>query len=417
MAAPRALRALVLAVSLLLLAPVAAAAQDPKLPPSQTEAPPFFERTGVEAQAIAERADKVREARRDGPLSKTAYTRGTGRWQVSFFRDGDEVAQVLVDDRDRRDPRAVERRPGGVADGARLSGRLRAQAERAVRLAPAVRALPAAVRRLPPAAAAAPPRPAGAAGLRRLARLLQPRRDRRVGAARLSRAALPAGADPAGRAASARAARAARALRADGLAGGAADRPAGLPRRPERDRLERDRRRLRGGDRRGPDRRRRRALRRRLLRGRREGRHLRARELPALRALRAGDALERSLGRPAGRARGGDPVRPAHRRRAAPGRARAAAGAGGHGARGGARLRLGRLPVHDVLARDELQRHAGGARVRLRAAGLRAPIGRGGGRRDRARRGRQVRPARTGAAVRAAAAARVRCASWPSCSR
>ena len=98
MAAPRALRALVLAVSLLLLAPLAAAAQDPKLPRSQAEAPPFFERTGVEVQAIAERADKVREARRDGPLSKTAYTRGTGRWQVSFFRDGKELVQVFMPD-------------------------------------------------------------------------------------------------------------------------------------------------------------------------------------------------------------------------------------------------------------------------------------------------------------------------------
>ena len=50
-------------------------------------------------ERIAARADKVREARRDGPLAPTAYTRGAGRWQVSFFRDKREVVQVSVDDR------------------------------------------------------------------------------------------------------------------------------------------------------------------------------------------------------------------------------------------------------------------------------------------------------------------------------
>ena len=50
-------------------------------------------------ERIAARADKVREARRDGRLAPTAYTRGAGRWQVSFFRDKREVVQVYVDDR------------------------------------------------------------------------------------------------------------------------------------------------------------------------------------------------------------------------------------------------------------------------------------------------------------------------------
>jgi hypothetical protein len=40
----------------------------------------------------------VRAERRDGRLNPTAYTRGTGRWQVSFFRDGRELVQVQVDD-------------------------------------------------------------------------------------------------------------------------------------------------------------------------------------------------------------------------------------------------------------------------------------------------------------------------------
>jgi Glycosyltransferase family 87 len=87
------------AVLVALAVPGAAAAQDPQLPESQTEPPRFFERSAQEAERIAGRADKVREARRDGPLDPTAYTRGAGRWQVSFFRDGDEIVQVLVDDR------------------------------------------------------------------------------------------------------------------------------------------------------------------------------------------------------------------------------------------------------------------------------------------------------------------------------
>jgi hypothetical protein len=90
---------LAVVVAILLLAPAAASAQDPQLPPSQTVAPRFFERSAKEVKRIAERASKVREARRDGPIAPTAYTRGVGRWQVSFFRDGKEVVQVQVDDR------------------------------------------------------------------------------------------------------------------------------------------------------------------------------------------------------------------------------------------------------------------------------------------------------------------------------
>jgi hypothetical protein len=82
----------------MLVVPGVAAAQDPQLPESQTEPPRFFERSAREAERIAGRAEKVRSARKDGPLDPTAYTRGVGRWQVSFFRDGDEVVQVLVDD-------------------------------------------------------------------------------------------------------------------------------------------------------------------------------------------------------------------------------------------------------------------------------------------------------------------------------
>ncbi len=96
--ADAALRAVAVLVAVLLLLPASAAAQDPKLPESQTVAPRFFERTADEVERIAARAQKVRAARRDGPLAPTAYTRGVGRWQVSFFRDDKEVVQVQLDD-------------------------------------------------------------------------------------------------------------------------------------------------------------------------------------------------------------------------------------------------------------------------------------------------------------------------------
>jgi hypothetical protein len=93
--------ALLLAGALLVAAalPAQAAAVDPQRPASETKPPRFFEHSAREVERIAARADKVREARRDAPLDPTAYTKGVGRWQVSFFRDGREVVQVQVDDR------------------------------------------------------------------------------------------------------------------------------------------------------------------------------------------------------------------------------------------------------------------------------------------------------------------------------
>ena len=82
----------------LAVVPGTAAAADPKRPASQTEPPPLYDRSARDAERIAGRADQVRSAREDGPLDPVAYTRGAGRWQVSFFRDGDEVVQVHVDD-------------------------------------------------------------------------------------------------------------------------------------------------------------------------------------------------------------------------------------------------------------------------------------------------------------------------------
>jgi hypothetical protein len=79
--------------------PASASAADAERPPSETKPPRFFTHSAREAERIAARADKVAEARRDGPLDPTAYTKGIGRWQVSFFRKGREVVQVQVDDR------------------------------------------------------------------------------------------------------------------------------------------------------------------------------------------------------------------------------------------------------------------------------------------------------------------------------
>src|SRR3954454_8935614 len=140
---------------------------------------------------------------------------------------------------------------GRLADGARLCGGVRADRRRAVDLAPAVRALRPPVR--PPALAAPAPRPARAAGVLGLVRLLQRLADRRLGAARVSAPGLPAGPDARDRAGAARGLRRCRA--ADGAARLARDRRrlrARLPLRAQRRRIERDRRRLRERDRRRP---------------------------------------------------------------------------------------------------------------------------------------------------------------------
>ncbi len=93
--------ALVAALAALALAAPAGAAAAPELerPKSQTQPPRGYELSARGAIAIASRADKVRAERpRHRRFAPTAYTRGPGRWQVSWF-DGDrEVAQVRVDD-------------------------------------------------------------------------------------------------------------------------------------------------------------------------------------------------------------------------------------------------------------------------------------------------------------------------------
>ena len=79
--------------------PAASQAAALTTPRSQTEPPRFFQRSARQVIAIASRVDAVRLERRAGRLRPAAYTKGAGRWQVSFFRDSKEVAQVHVDDR------------------------------------------------------------------------------------------------------------------------------------------------------------------------------------------------------------------------------------------------------------------------------------------------------------------------------
>jgi hypothetical protein len=50
-------------------------------------------------ERIAARAEKVEAAVKNGRLRPAAYTKGPGRWQVSWFRGRDEIVQVQIDDR------------------------------------------------------------------------------------------------------------------------------------------------------------------------------------------------------------------------------------------------------------------------------------------------------------------------------
>ena len=87
------------AVAALGCAAPASAAPELKTPESQTVAPPGYELTAKRAIRIASRSETVRaEGDRHDDFRPAAYTRGPGRWQVSWL-DGDrEVAQARVDD-------------------------------------------------------------------------------------------------------------------------------------------------------------------------------------------------------------------------------------------------------------------------------------------------------------------------------
>ncbi len=96
--------------------------------------------------------------------------------------------------------RTVDGLSDRLVDGARLSGRVRPPRGSALHLDPPVRALLPGVLRLAQTAATAPPRPARAAVVLGVARVLQPRSHLRLHAAGVPAARLPARADAAARA-------------------------------------------------------------------------------------------------------------------------------------------------------------------------------------------------------------------------
>jgi hypothetical protein len=70
------------------------------IPTTQDTPPVGYRLTALEAITIAQRDPKIRgELRKHRHLTPAAYTESGRRWQVSWFRDGKELAQAIVDDR------------------------------------------------------------------------------------------------------------------------------------------------------------------------------------------------------------------------------------------------------------------------------------------------------------------------------
>ena len=79
--------------------PARAAGPELTAPARLDEPPPGFRLSASQVLAVADRTEAVRSQRRVRPrLIGTAYTRGQGRWQVSYVAGGKELAQVHVDD-------------------------------------------------------------------------------------------------------------------------------------------------------------------------------------------------------------------------------------------------------------------------------------------------------------------------------
>ena len=72
-------------------------------PSSPTRPPPDHFLNAVQATRIAARSPKLREElRKHDRVRRDAFAKGPGRWQVSWYAGGDEVAQVIVDEREGR---------------------------------------------------------------------------------------------------------------------------------------------------------------------------------------------------------------------------------------------------------------------------------------------------------------------------
>ncbi|MGI8750422.1 MAG: hypothetical protein ACR2J6_07725, partial [Thermoleophilaceae bacterium] len=90
---------LVLVLAAVLYAPAAQAGPQLRAPASLTKPPAGYRLDGRRVRRIAARAQKVRAERgRHRRFTPAVYTRGPGRWQVSYFDRDTEVAQVRVDD-------------------------------------------------------------------------------------------------------------------------------------------------------------------------------------------------------------------------------------------------------------------------------------------------------------------------------
>jgi hypothetical protein len=71
-------------------------------PYSQTRPPADHTLSARQAFAIAERSEKLRsELARHARHRRQAFTQGARRWRLSYFAGGDEIAQVVVDERSR----------------------------------------------------------------------------------------------------------------------------------------------------------------------------------------------------------------------------------------------------------------------------------------------------------------------------
>jgi hypothetical protein len=72
-------------------------------PSSPTRPPRDHFLNAVQAARIAARAPKLRdELRKHDRVRRQTFAKGPGRWQVSWYAAGDEVAQVIVDEREGR---------------------------------------------------------------------------------------------------------------------------------------------------------------------------------------------------------------------------------------------------------------------------------------------------------------------------
>jgi hypothetical protein len=98
--APRLLVGALALVALLLPPATAHAQQDLKFPPTQDQPPKGYRLTAKKVIRIADADPKVvaEKRKRGGHLTATAYLKGFGRWQVSYFQSRYERAQLLIDD-------------------------------------------------------------------------------------------------------------------------------------------------------------------------------------------------------------------------------------------------------------------------------------------------------------------------------